>query len=64
MGDLEDGWNDLKRLLIEKKEKKRGSLAGHGLRNDSEKERKTERGRDGRGEEVDSECKKVFHIEV
>lgn len=31
MGDLEDGWNDWKRLLIEKR---RGSLAQHGLDND------------------------------
>lgn len=41
MGDLEDGWNDLKRLLIEKRE--RGSLARHGLQNDREIERETER---------------------
>lgn len=31
MGDLEDGWNDWKRLLIEKE---RGSLAQHGLHNE------------------------------
>ena len=57
MGDLEDGWNDWKRLLIEK----RGSLAQHGLDNDT-----TERGEKdwemgGKQRLSNLECKRFSH---
>lgn len=60
MGDLEDGWNDWKRLLIDTQ---RGSLAQHGLDNEGGQRK---RGR-GRGTEErcgglkNLECKRFSH---
>lgn len=58
MGDLEDGWNDWKRLLIDTQ---RGSLAQHGLDNEGGQRK---RGGGDRGEVrglKNLECKRFSH---
>lgn len=59
MGDLEDGWNDWKRLLIDTQ---RGSLAQHGLDNEGG-QRKRGGGRQRRGEGTEgSRVQKIFTL--
>lgn len=55
MGDVEDGWNDWKRLLIEKREGEPSSI-------DNERQKKVGRGEEGERRLKDLRVQKDFHI--